>query len=57
MNCHVIPTAFEGIDKYLAVFDYPNTRIKPIAMANMNWTRPVDESKKPLPPPNLGDIT
>jgi len=52
MNCNVIPTAFEGVDKYLAVFDYPNTKIKPVAMAD-----PVDEKFNPIPPPALDDIT
>jgi hypothetical protein len=29
MDCNVIASAYDGIDKYVAVFDYPNTKIKP----------------------------
>lgn len=52
MNCNVIPSTFEEVDKYLVVFDYPNTKIKPVAIA-----LPVDEKLKPISSPALDDIS
>ena len=43
---------FEGEGKYLAVFDYPNTKISPVAMAAA-----VDENFKPITTPPLDEIT
>ena len=52
MDCNVIESAYDGIDKYVAVFDYPNTKIKPKSIL-----RPVDENLNPIAPPPLNNIT